>query len=471
MIVGTAVAVLAALAGCSKPTEKPGLVLTLASPDRASDATGQHIQHLADEVARLSEGAIRIDPQWDVTPDDIPTHNWDQVVGARVANGTYDLGLVPGRAWDELGVTSLRALDTPFLINNSELLAAVLNSDLRQELVSGLSEAGVVGMDIFPDQFRHPFAYDDPLLGPEDYAGQVIRSPTSATIRAMLKAFGAAEVVDDIPAVENQRGQESAYALAGAGIATGNVVLLPKTETLVADEDVRRRLRDDQWDVLQRAAANTREWLVENLPSEVDEAATFCARGGQIVTASPSQLDDLQRAATPVIAWLRKDTQTRHLMDGIRQLARTHPEPDVITRCPDVPKTSGPTDQNAESALNGTYVARVTQRRLRDAGVTDLSGIQENSGSFTWTLHDGTYTYHQAADHFISRTDDEGRYTYSDGVFTLYWSDGGWIRGRVKIAADGSLSFHTVTGPDPRSRALDQGFLSAPWSRVGDPGR
>ena len=44
--------------------------------------------------------------------------DWDQVVAPAIADGTYDLGLVPSRAWDVLGVTSLRALNTPFLVTS-----------------------------------------------------------------------------------------------------------------------------------------------------------------------------------------------------------------------------------------------------------------------------------------------------------------------------------------------------------------
>ena len=124
------VAVVAAgLTGCARQVAGPSLVLRLATPDRQTDATGQQVVHFAEEVARRSGGSIRIDPVWDVTPNG--AHDWDQTVARGVADGTWEMGLVPGRAWDVLGVDSLRALNTPFLITSEAALRSVLDSDLR----------------------------------------------------------------------------------------------------------------------------------------------------------------------------------------------------------------------------------------------------------------------------------------------------------------------------------------------------
>ena len=95
------VAVVAAGAtGCGRQVAGPSLVLRLATPDRQTDATGPQVVHFAEEVARRSGGTIRIDPVWDVTPDG--AHNWDQTVARGVADGTWDMGLVPagpGTSW------------------------------------------------------------------------------------------------------------------------------------------------------------------------------------------------------------------------------------------------------------------------------------------------------------------------------------------------------------------------------------
>ena len=182
-------AVAAGLTGCARQIAGPSLVLRLATPDRQTDATGPQVAHFVEEVARRSGGSIRIDPVWDVTPDG--AHNWDQTVARGVADGTWEMGLVPGRAWDVLGVDSLRALNAPFVITSEAALQAVLDSDLRDDLLAGLPEAGVTGLDLFPDQLRHPFGFDRALLGVDDYKGQSIRAPTSDTVGEVFAALGA----------------------------------------------------------------------------------------------------------------------------------------------------------------------------------------------------------------------------------------------------------------------------------------
>ncbi len=109
-----------------------------------------------------------------------------------VTSGKLDMGLIPSRAWDTEGVTSLRALNAPFLIDSDELLDDVVSSDeLADDLMSGLDKAGVVGLALFPEGLRHPFGLKKPLLGPDDYDGQAIRTPTSKTTAAVFAALGA----------------------------------------------------------------------------------------------------------------------------------------------------------------------------------------------------------------------------------------------------------------------------------------
>ena len=103
--------------------------------------------------------------------------------------------------------------------------------------MSGLDAAGVVGLALFPEGLRHPFALGDPLLGPDDYQGAVMRSPTSATIAAMFEALGAT-TNDDEPDPSTHTGVESSYLLDPPGTATGNVTFFPKVNSLVINADV-----------------------------------------------------------------------------------------------------------------------------------------------------------------------------------------------------------------------------------------
>ena len=58
----------------------------------------------------LSDGQLLIEPIWHAGGDPFPA-NADQVVARMVVNGQLDMGIIPARAWDTEGVTSLRALN------------------------------------------------------------------------------------------------------------------------------------------------------------------------------------------------------------------------------------------------------------------------------------------------------------------------------------------------------------------------
>jgi TRAP-type C4-dicarboxylate transport system substrate-binding protein len=449
------------VSGCERQVSGPTLVLRLATPDKQTDPTGPAVQHFAEEVAQLSGGTIRIDPMWDVTPDG--AQGWDQTVAEGVARGTWEMGLVPGRAWDLLGVDSLRALNTPFLITNQAALRAVLDSDLRDGLLGGLPAAGVTGIDLFPDGLRHPFGYDDPLLDVHDYADQTIWSPTSEVVAHMFGALGA--TTDDSSDSSSLRGAESQFDFTPGQVATGNVTFFPKTNALVLRTSVRTHLRDDQWALLRAAGAATRQWLYAEEPSDQQIADIFCKDGGSIVAASPEQLGQLEKAVQPTVQWLRSDPDTRRLIDAIGDVVKgVSGEPPSVSCPAELPLS--PEDAELAS-LDGTYVTRVTQKQLREAGVPDRHHILENSGRTTWVLNAGTWTFHQTANHHIDNPDGSGNYTYRDGVLTLTWDEYDWTSARLQVDKDGTIHFSDIHDALASQQALSEGSFKSPWTRVG----
>ncbi len=471
LAIGLAMGLAAVLAGgplsaCTRQVAGPSLVLRLATPDDSSDpTTTMQVRHFTEAVNALSHSTIHITP----VPDaDAGSRDWDQVVARGVAHGTWELGLVPGRAWDELGVRSLRALNAPFLVTSPAALEAVLNDeDARHELLAGLPAAGVVGLDVLPDGMRHPFGYDAPLLGVSDYQGATIRAARSATVAALFTALGAS-VTDAFPA-DSQRGAESEFSTTLAGIATGNITFFAKTDVLVANSDARRHLRDDQWAVLREAAAATRSWMFAQQPSDFEAAAAFCAHGGEVVAASPQQVGEVQAAGARVTAQLRADAGSRRLIDRIRSLVAGVPSPQPVTRCPGATGagTEGSGGAGELARLNGVYRADVTAQALRTAGVDDEDEIRQNVGRYTWTLHNGTWTDHQESDSFVANPDGTGRYTYRNGVFTLYWTTtpGNWTRARLRVTGAGTIYFTDVV--DGQAQSLAEGFFARPWTRIG----
>ena len=125
---------------------RDAVTLTIGTDDSPGVPSADQIQHFAKQVAELSDGKILIEPRWHAEGDDHPT-DWDQAVAAMVQEGELDLALGPTWAWDELDVTTLQPLQTPFLVDSDDLVADIVeDEELSGQLMSGLEEAGVVGV-------------------------------------------------------------------------------------------------------------------------------------------------------------------------------------------------------------------------------------------------------------------------------------------------------------------------------------
>ena len=98
------------------------------------------------------EGAGQDRAAWGAAGD---TSDWDQVVAGRVVRGDLDMGMIPARAWDTEGVTSLRALNAPFLVTSDNLTAQIVTGVLAPEMLAGLETVGVTGLALIPEGLRH----------------------------------------------------------------------------------------------------------------------------------------------------------------------------------------------------------------------------------------------------------------------------------------------------------------------------
>jgi TRAP-type C4-dicarboxylate transport system substrate-binding protein len=198
----------------------PPLTLRLGTPDPAGRASDPSIREFARQVEERSGGELRIEIDWGDQFGNIP--EWDQRVARKVVDGELDMGLIPARAWDTEGVTTLRALQAPFLVTADSLLREITRGPLADEMLAGLDEAGVVGLALVPEALRHPVGFDRPLASPADFRGAALRVPVSETSYALFRSLGA--VPRDLDgdeftrAVQDRsvRGTEASYG--GCGI-------------------------------------------------------------------------------------------------------------------------------------------------------------------------------------------------------------------------------------------------------------
>ena len=404
------------LAGClggggdgTKAGRVAGPVILRAGVDDPPGKPGAaQLADFARHVEELSGGDIRIEQVLNAGGE---ASGWDQRVARMTASGELDLALVPTRAWDTEGVTTLRALNAPFLITGDALLHRAVTGHIAEELMSGLRGAGVVPLALIPVGLRHPFAFGSALRGPDDYEGREIRAPRSETVAALFAAFGAT-VADTEPDAGVQAGMESSYEDEPVGTATGNVTFFPKVHALVMDEDAYDDLDGEARDVLTRAAAGTRQSAIDSTPSDDDLARDFCAEGGAVVLAGDADLAALERAAAPVLEELARDATTRALIEEIRRLEAGTPPPTPVSPCGDAAITAddaaGPGKPNR--AVDGVYRFEITDRQLRAAGVTERADLDENHGVYTVTLAGGRYCWEQRAPNQIFNTDECSTY-------------------------------------------------------------
>lgn len=381
----------------------------------------------------------------------------------KVMDGTLDMGNVPSRAWDVEGVTSLRALNAPFLITSDALLDEVVASDLAGEMMGGLDDVGVVGLALLPESPRHPFGFAAPLLGPDDYVDGTVRAPLSATTELMFSALGGSRTGAERD-FDTQIGMESAYHFDVEGPATGNVTFYPKTNVLAINADAYGGLTDDQRSILERAAGETLDWAIENRPDDLEAAAGFCDEGGTIVLASDADLAALEQAVQPVYDELEADPQTEAHLEAIRQLKLAAAEPSAAPEpCgTDFVAGSGeqPSGTSAEnSAINGVYRWELSEEAMRAAGIPEWQ-IESNAGVWTNTFKNGEWS------------DDDGwmgAYELDVNAITITHKDGVVETYRWRLTESGDLDLYEITHlSDEQWRDFNVYWISQLWIRVDD---
>ncbi|MFE3454751.1 TRAP transporter substrate-binding protein [Nonomuraea sp. NPDC059194] len=480
--------VVALAAGCAAPygnVDKAGAgasvtTLTIGTDDQPGRPAADAIEEFARQVNAKSGGTLRLQPRWQAAGEDVD--DWDQQVARMITGGRLDMGLIPARAWDTEGVTSLRALNAPFLVTSEEHLRRVLSSDLTGRMLEGLRSIGLTGLALLPEGLRRPFGYDRPLVSPAHYAGGGVRAPHSATVYAMLRALGAkpddyagdGSAVDKALADKSLRGLESSYRYAAefsSMVATGNVTFFPKVNTLVIRSDVLSRLSGDQRKVLADAAASVFAWTLQRLPREADEAERFCAKGGKVLLASAADLRALESAVRPVYAELERDPVTRELISGIRRLAADLPDPPQTRTCgiereglkPGPSRNPGPFPE-------GVYRVEVPVEDLVKAGVGQ-GDARRFGGVNTLTVKDGTWEWRGPS----GQRECGGPASVADGriklqmdgicgpeewwIFTATWT----LDGKLLRFLDYQQGDRKSAAEDPLGWTL---WTSRPWEKI-----
>ncbi len=484
---------LAAGAGCSSGGDKAGgsggiVTLRLASDDPPDREASQQVKEFARQVRRLSDGRLRIHVDWEANGngDKHPPRAWDQKTAQKVIDGRYALAIVPARAWDVLGVTSLQAIQAPFLVNSDALLDRVTSDPVAEPMLAGLNEVGVVGLALWPEALRHPAGFGHPLRSRSDFAGKGIRAIRSALTWEILRALGARP----LDRVGNEIGPEiDSGKLSGAeteiglvrdlprpGIVTANVTLFPKANTIVANRKAFDRLSDDQRETLRQAAAETRDHVVASRPTDVDAARSACGVGVRVVVASDADIRGLVRATRPVIARLERDESTRKSIKRIVALRETmavsRPAVAPCGRPSAGTATAKAGGRSATLPPDGVYRALISPKDFLRVGI-GASEARGGTGLFTLTLDGGRVSWHEKDD----PTEDVcvGRYFLSKGTVRFVLDNpspcgsgpAGWLFSAGWKREDGGIRFTNVQSSEPAFGRAAWG--SKVWKRIAAP--
>jgi TRAP-type C4-dicarboxylate transport system substrate-binding protein len=437
-----AVAILAlAAVGCDSGdgTDKAGgsgnpVTLRLATPDREGLPGTKAIEHFRDEVAAVSDGSVRITPVYDAAEG---KPGFDQAVADLVRSGRMEMALIPARAWDEYGVTSLSALQAPFLIHDQAALNEVVTGELAEPMMRGLRRTGVTGLALLPEDLRHPFAFSGALRTPRDFAGAEIRAPLSGATFALLRALGAEPVDlegDELTQAINDGSvvaAESAFDIAAPtlprmGTGTSNITFFPKVNVLVANSAALRELPESARTALDTAAANTLDWVTRTNRDDRDAAPGYCREGGRVVAAGPADIERLVEASRPVYSDLERDAVTKRFIEHIRALVQDQrPATDQALTCE--PSGAPASDQGGTEShtdpdvLDGVYRKRQTVDDFLAVGASEADAIS-NEGVHTITLDGG-----HLRDKVVSPSNPKsnvpcsGTYSLSGHTFTFKW--------------------------------------------------
>lgn len=453
--------------------QDPPVTLRLALADGRNDQPP--ILAFADRVESLSGGNITIEPIFEAGNQSNAT--FETSLAEMVQRGEAEFTMTGSRVWDLVGVTSLQALQAPFLIDTDELALAVAKSDIATRALDGMAKGGVDGLAIWPQELRHLYAFsecDKDFRTPAGIAGATILVIPSQVSRDVVKALGGIEYLDDDRGEDAQacrlHGIESGSTGVGVplhtAVSTGNAVLFAKYEVLVANEAALDRLTEGQRAVIEQAAREYQQEAYGRQPDESELAAAWCAGGGTVQLASADELKALKAATAYVTLALEQDPLTKELIADISALKASLQAPPSDVACGPTAASESPgvepsvPPQATEGFLataipDGTYRTEITEADLLAKGASPTFA-KGNDGVKTWTFQGNTF----AQEHVGGC---QGTYEVMSGSLTFHGCDVEGARFLWRPEGDGIVILPLL---EDGLSARDRTEISAYFDRV-----
>jgi TRAP-type C4-dicarboxylate transport system substrate-binding protein len=446
------------------------VVLTLANPIGDTE----ELDGFTKEVSRLSGGTIRVDvrSRWR-----FGQVNFENGLIGDVRADKADFGVVGSRSWESVGVTSLRALGAPFLIDSYALQERVVGSYIATEMLQDLRPIGLVGIGVLPGPLRRPLGIAHPLLKPSDYAGLRVGVQQSRVASATMRALGAKPVwvaarvtIAGLDGVEQHISaiQGEQYVKVGKYLSA-NVVLWPRPLVLFASRKAFFALTPAERHILRQAAADdviAQTAVVRD--TERADISTLCRAGHlQFLDASSADLAALRRAVQPVYDQLERDPQTRRYIreiEPMREGIRSEPVPGC-TRSPQLAVKAG--------SLDGVYQFTATLSDLRAAGADPSELLPENYGAWIIVVDQGRFALAQENTPAHACSWAYGKLALKGNRIEFWVSDGGGITPTGATDKPGELYTYTwslyrdtVTLGRVPGAVSPTPTMAKPWRRI-----
>jgi C4-dicarboxylate-binding protein DctP len=232
----------------------------------------------------------------------------------QVQAGALEVAILP-TAWIAPLAPSVQVLDLPFLFPSREVAHRVIDGAAGEAILQPLEKVNIKGIVFWESGFKQ-FTGNFAIKQPADYKGTKIRTMPAPVIQEQFKAFGAVptminfselysalqqKVVDGqenpIATIANMRFFEvqKHLTLSDHGfIAYVFMINKPFLDKLPADQ------RDTLIGTAREASKHQRELIKA---AEAAHLETFKKAGLEIVTLTPEQRSEFEKASRPVYDW------------------------------------------------------------------------------------------------------------------------------------------------------------------------
>lgn len=453
----------------SNPTGPLEIHLSAENDPGAAESAG--LKEFARLVKDMSGGQISVtikwqtnlDPEvWDANPGPVPTTH-------DVVTGASDMGFAGNNYWAYEGVESTRPANAPLAIRSvDQALAVTRDTELVNDLFAGLSDIGIVGLQMFPQNFKVLVDFHGPVTKPDDLKGLVLRSRAAPELFDYYAALGTKAQQDNI-------GFDlwvSPTWLAKEwlpGVAVGNLPVHFSYFDLFANARFWKGLSDHQHDVIAKAALQARDYVIDHLPESgsVDALRGYCDRGSVVTWLGGDGVEAFEAAAKPVIDAMRSDPVKADLLDRIAKSGEGD-DPTIYPACDGTPPAAA--GASAIAIPNGVYRFEITDDDLQRVGIP-ADQWEFDTGVYTFKMTDGSYTWAQQSptrpQAEAASYEGNGEYTGAGGrVIFNERSFGDPVTFEVSptVDSDGSLRWKVVDA----DRNFVRFLFGEPWIRIGD---